>query len=141
MTISVEKNGCSSHQLILLTQGPICEILAKIAQLLGVVEKLSFFESSILNFFFQRNFFFAHSYLKLSQINGYQGWDEILMIILISSKKLGGYKIMRNTVVFHLSKGLNSRNLIFLASLLNIHCRNSWNLLFKCTLDILALPL
>jgi hypothetical protein len=26
------------------------------------------------------------------------GWDEILMIILISSKKLGGYKIMRNTV-------------------------------------------
>jgi hypothetical protein len=26
------------------------------------------------------------------------GWDEILMIILISSKKLGGYKIMRNSV-------------------------------------------
>ena len=29
---------------------------------------------------------------------GYQGWDEILMITLISSKKLGVYKIMRNTV-------------------------------------------
>ena len=29
---------------------------------------------------------------------GYQGWDEILMITLISSKKLRGYKIMRNTV-------------------------------------------
>ena len=31
---------------------------------------------------------------------GYQGWDKILMITLTSSKKiLGGYKIMRNTVV------------------------------------------
>ena len=29
----------------------------------------------------------------------YQGWDKILMITLISNKKLGGYKIMRNTVV------------------------------------------
>ena len=28
----------------------------------------------------------------------YQGWDEILMITLISRKKLGVYKIMRNTV-------------------------------------------
>ena len=28
----------------------------------------------------------------------YQGWDEILMILLISSKKLGVYKIMRDTV-------------------------------------------
>ena len=46
-TIEVEQNGCPSHQLILLTQGPICEILAKIAQLLVVVEKLSFFESAI----------------------------------------------------------------------------------------------
>jgi hypothetical protein len=39
------------HQSILLTQGPIQEILAVIAQLLVVVEKLSFFESAILNFF------------------------------------------------------------------------------------------
>ena len=29
---------------------------------------------------------------------GYQGWDKILMITLISSKKLGGYKIMSHTV-------------------------------------------
>jgi hypothetical protein len=29
----------------------------------------------------------------------YQGWDKILMITLISSKKLGVYEIMRNTVV------------------------------------------
>ena len=31
------------HQSILLTQEPICKILATFAQLLGVVEKLSFF--------------------------------------------------------------------------------------------------
>ena len=43
-------------------------------------------------------FFLLHFYLNQSQINGYQGWDEILMITLISNKKLGGYKIMRNTV-------------------------------------------
>ena len=48
----VETNQCPSHQSILLTQGPICKILATIAQLLGVVEKLSFFESALLNFFF-----------------------------------------------------------------------------------------
>jgi hypothetical protein len=34
-----------------ITQGPINEILAEIAQLLVVVEKLSFFESAILIFF------------------------------------------------------------------------------------------
>ena len=41
--IWVEQSQCPLHQLILLTQGPISEILAKIAQLLWVVEKLSFF--------------------------------------------------------------------------------------------------
>jgi hypothetical protein len=53
--------------LILLTQGPIPEILAKIAQLLVVVEKLSFFESAILSFFFfkKKLFFFASSLFKL----------------------------------------------------------------------------
>ena len=33
-------------------------------------------------------------------INGYQGRDEILMITLIFSKKLGVYKIMRSTVLY-----------------------------------------
>jgi hypothetical protein len=42
MTIWVEQNGYPSHQLILLTQGPICKILPTIAQLLVVGEKLSF---------------------------------------------------------------------------------------------------
>ena len=50
-TLKVEPDQCPLHQSILLTQGPICEILAKIAQLLVVVEKLSFFESTILIIF------------------------------------------------------------------------------------------
>ena len=74
-------------------------MLATIAQLLVVVEKLSFFESAILNFFFRKkNFILLHSYLNKSQINGYQGFFEILMITLISSKNLEGYKIMKHTV-------------------------------------------
>ena len=32
---------------------------------------------------------------------GHQGFFEILMITLISSTKVGGYKIMRNTVIIH----------------------------------------
>ena len=69
--ISVEQNQCPSHQSILLTQGPIHEILMKIAQLLEVVEKLSFFESAILNFFFRKkNFFFASIFFKLVIVYG-----------------------------------------------------------------------
>jgi hypothetical protein len=49
------------HQSILLTQGPIQKKLAEIAQLLVVVEKLSFFELAILNNFLQSNlFYFLH---------------------------------------------------------------------------------
>ena len=48
------------YQLILLTH----EILGKIAQLLVVVEKLSFFELAILSFIF-----LLRSYLNQSQIN------------------------------------------------------------------------
>jgi hypothetical protein len=49
-------------------QGPIHEILAEIAQLLEVVEKLSFFESVILNFFFF--FFLLHSHENQSTFIG-----------------------------------------------------------------------
>ena len=49
--------------------------------------------------FFACFFFLRHPYSNQSQFMGYQGWDEILMITLIFSKKLGGYKIMRNTVL------------------------------------------
>jgi hypothetical protein len=54
MTIYIEPHQCPWHQSILPTQGPIDEILAEIAQLLVVVEKLSLFESAILKFFLQK---------------------------------------------------------------------------------------
>jgi hypothetical protein len=51
------------HQLILQTQGPIHETLAEIAQLLMVVEKLSFFESAILKKNLQKKkIFLPHSH-------------------------------------------------------------------------------
>ena len=70
--IWVEPHQCPLHQLILLTQGPVHEILAVIAQLLGVVEKLSFFESAILKFFCKKKKkkFFASFLSKLVNIYG-----------------------------------------------------------------------
>jgi hypothetical protein len=56
-----------SHQSILLTQGPIPEILAEIAKLLVVVEKLSFFESAILKKNLQKKDFFCFILMKISQ--------------------------------------------------------------------------
>ena len=44
----------------------------------------------------------------------YQGWDKILMITLISGKKIGVYKIMRNTVYVNwmmLTEGTNIQSL------------------------------
>ena len=43
--------------------------------------------------------FLLHSYSNWSQFMGFQGFFELLMITLISSKKLGGYKIMSHTVI------------------------------------------
>ena len=51
---------------------PICEILK-----IGDFEKLTFFELAIL----------LHPHENQSKVLGYQGWDEILMIILVSSQK------------------------------------------------------
>ena len=65
------------------------------------IKNLSFFCVGHFDFFFfsKKTFFLLHSYSNSSQINGYQGFFEILMITLISSKNLGVYKIMRNTVI------------------------------------------
>ena len=82
-TIYVEQHCCLSHQFNLLTQGPIPEIFAK-----KYWELAEFFELAI-------DFFLLHPYSNQSQFMGYQGWDEFLMI---SSKKLGVHKSMRNTV-------------------------------------------
>ena len=70
-TIYIEPHQCPSHQSILLTQGPIHEILAAIAQLLVVVEKLSFFESAILKKKFAKKIFFLlNSHENTSKIIG-----------------------------------------------------------------------
>ena len=47
-----------------------------------------FFESAILIFFSNQ-----------SQFMGYQGWDKVFMISIISRKIRGGYRIMNNTVL------------------------------------------
>ena len=60
-----QRDGNIGH--ILLIQGPIWEILATIAHLLGVVENLSFFESAILNLFFQKKLFFCFTPMKISR--------------------------------------------------------------------------
>ena len=57
------------------------KILAKIAQLLGVVEKLSLFESAILKFFCKK-IFFCFIPIKISlKFLREQGWVEVLMIM------------------------------------------------------------
>ena len=66
MTYTVLQKYRHTRKSILPTQGPIHEILAVIAQLLGAVENFSFFESAILNFFFKKNnFYFALFQSKL----------------------------------------------------------------------------
>ena len=85
----MEKSSPSIYRDVhaLLTQGPSPEIWE-----LGVVEKLVFFESAILEFKKKM----LHSYLNQSQING---WDTIFMITMISRKIRGGYRIMKHTVL------------------------------------------
>ena len=58
---------------------------------IGDFEKLSFFESAILIYFFSIlffNFFLLHPHKNQSKLLGYQGWVEILMITLVYSKRV-----------------------------------------------------
>ena len=48
--------------------------------------ELSFFELSILEFFFQKKYFLLHPHKNQSKVLGCQGWDKIV-ITLISSQK------------------------------------------------------
>ena len=63
----IEPHQCPSHQSILLTQGPICEIFAKIFLRIGDFEKRCFFESAILNFIFQKKVVFSFFPIKTCQ--------------------------------------------------------------------------
>ena len=49
----------------LLTQAPIPDIFAKKKLRIGGIEKLSFFESAILNFFFQKKFSSSHQTFEI----------------------------------------------------------------------------
>ena len=64
------------------------------------------FLSRPFSFFFSKKFFLPHSYLNRSQINGYQGFFKILMITLISSKKLGNTVPAHEVLDQHLCTGL-----------------------------------
>jgi hypothetical protein len=56
---------------------------------IGEFEKLSFFGSAILIFFFQKKKKnWLHSHENQSKLLGYQGWVEILMITLVYSKRV-----------------------------------------------------
>ena len=59
--------------------------VSKIILRIGDFEKLSFFESAILDFFFQKKM--LHFNENQSKVLGYQGWVEIFMITLVSSQK------------------------------------------------------
>ena len=64
--------------------------MAEIAELLVVVEKLSFFESAILKKDFAKNekLFLLHSHVNQLTFIGQQGRVKILMITLVSKKIL-----------------------------------------------------
>ena len=69
-----------------------------IAQLLGVVEKLSFFESAILNYFSSKKNIFCFILIQISH-NLWSTKDfSKFKNTLISSKKLGVYRNMKHTV-------------------------------------------
>ena len=55
---------------------------------IGDFEKLSFFESAILEFFSKKKLFLLNPHENQSKLLGYQGWVEILMITLVYSKRV-----------------------------------------------------
>jgi hypothetical protein len=65
---------------------------------IGGFEKLSFFESAILDFFFKKIFFLLHPHENQSKFLRQQGWVEILMITLVSSPKQHLRKHMQHSV-------------------------------------------
>ena len=82
------------HQSILLTQEPICKILAKIARLLVVVEKLSFFESAIFILFKKKKNFCSiliQIYGVPMMVRNFGDYPDL-------QQKARGYKIMSHTV-------------------------------------------
>ena len=73
------------------------------------VEKLSFFESAILNFFFEKKFFFLlHSHKNQPKFIWKNGWVEILMFSLVSRKFLA----MRHIALYSVCLFVGDKNVI-----------------------------
>ena len=70
-------------------------------------KKLSFFESVILNFVFQKKM--LHSHENQSKLLGYQGWIEILMITLVYSKRVS----VRNNLLHSVSRPMLGKSADF----------------------------
>ena len=96
LTIQIELHQYPWHQSILLTQGPIHEIFTNFFCEFGIFEKLSFFESTILDFFFGFFFVWLYPHENQSKLLGNQDGVEILMLTLVSSKFLA----MRNNTLY-----------------------------------------
>ena len=104
-TIQIEPYQCPLHQAILLTQRPIYEIFEKKILRIGGIENLSFFQSAIVDFFFpKKKIFLLHSHENQSKCLEQQGWFEILMIIMDSSKRVRLHNNLLHSVSFSLLK-------------------------------------
>ena len=96
-TIQVELHRCPLHQSILLTQGPINEIFAKIFRELAILKNGHFEKSAIWNFFFfKKKFFLLHSHENQSKFIWQNGWVKILTFSLVSRKFLGNQRKRQN---------------------------------------------
>ena len=73
-------------------------LLATIAQLLVMVEKLSFFESAISNFLSKKKNLASFLFISITKLIGQHGWDQIFMITMIFRKIKGSYRILKHIV-------------------------------------------
>ena len=72
-------------------------------------------EISVFCLFLSWPLFLVHSYSNQSQLMGDQGWNEILMITLISNKKLG---VCRHQSLYNFERHTKSTACIFLSIIL-----------------------
>ena len=148
--IYVELHRCLSHHSILLTQGRIWEIFENKFWEFGDFKKWAFFESAILNFFFEKkNFFFCFIPMKISpnlygRMDGSKFWcfpwfpeNSLLCVILCytvyvlyfgsSWLDLANFVSSRLVSAHHCSSWLISARL-GTSRLVSAHCGSSCNI-------------
>ena len=98
--IYIELHQCPSHHSILLTQGPIWEIFAKIFRELAILKNELFLSRPFWIFFSKKKIFFLlHSHENQPKFLWKNGWGENFMFSLVSRKFLA----MRNIALYSLS--------------------------------------